>query len=83
MPSIDERYLELHPKSSVMSQEAEDLFPDGVTHDGRKSGPFRVYMDHGKGPRKWGIDGTERNSSPNGLGSKLKNCPAWNSTSTV
>lgn len=40
-----------------MSKEAEHLFPDGVTHDGRKSQPFRVYMDRGFGPRKWDIDG--------------------------
>ena len=51
MPSIDERYSELHPKSAMLSERAEELFPDGVTHDGRKSGPFRVYMDHG--PMPW------------------------------
>lgn len=71
MPSIDERYLELHPKSSVMSQEAEELFPDGVTHDGRKSAPFRVYMDHGKGPRKWDIDGNEYIDFRTGHGSMI------------
>jgi glutamate-1-semialdehyde 2,1-aminomutase len=59
MPSIDERYRKLHPKSARLSREAEELFPDGVTHDGRKAGPFRVYMDRGLGPRKWDIDGNE------------------------
>ena len=59
MTSVDERYYQLHPKSAAISQEAEELFPDGVTHDGRKFQPFRVYMDHGLGPRKWDIDGNE------------------------
>ncbi len=57
--TIEERYLQLHPKSSLMSDKSVDLFPDGVTHDGRKFSPFRVYMDHGLGPRKWDIDGNE------------------------
>lgn len=57
MSAIDERYYQLHPRSAEMSKEAEHLFPDGVTHDGRKSQPFRVYMDRGFGPRKWDIDG--------------------------
>ena len=56
---IEERYLQLHPKSSLMSDKSVELFPDGVTHDGRKFSPFRVYMDHGLGPRKWDIDGNE------------------------
>ncbi len=56
---IEERYLELHPKSALMSDKSVELFPDGVTHDGRKFSPFRVYMDHGLGPRKWDIDGNE------------------------
>ncbi len=57
MSTVDERYYQLHPKSVEMSKEAEKLFPDGVTHDGRKSKLFRIYMDRGLGPRKWDIDG--------------------------
>ncbi len=57
MSTIDERYYQLHPKSAELSKEAEDIFPDGVTHDGRKAEPFRVYMNQGLGPRKWDIDG--------------------------
>ena len=56
---IEERYLQLHPKSALMSDRSVELFPDGVTHDGRKFSPFRVYMDHGLGPRKWDIDDNE------------------------
>ncbi len=57
MSTIDERYYQLHPKSAELSKEAEDIFPDGVTHDGRKAEPFRVYMNQGLGPSKWDIDG--------------------------
>ena len=59
MPSITERFYELHPTSLEMSSAAEELFPDGVTHDGRKLNPFRVYMDRGLGSRKWDVDGNE------------------------
>ncbi len=59
MPSITERFYELHPTSVELSSTAEELFPDGVTHDGRKLNPFRVYMDRGQGSRKWDVDGNE------------------------
>ena len=71
MPAIDDRFHELHAKSLTISQEAETLFPDGVTHDGRKFGPFRVYMDHGLGPRKWDIDGNEYIDYRTGHGSMI------------
>ncbi len=71
MPSIDERFHQLHPRSAEMSRKAEELFPDGVTHDGRKFGPFRVYMDHGLGPRKWDIDGNEYIDYRTGHGSMI------------
>ena len=59
MPSITERFYELHPSSVELSAAAEEFFPDGVTHDGRKHDPFRVYMDRGQGSRKWDVDGNE------------------------
>ncbi|WP_089721892.1 aspartate aminotransferase family protein [Candidatus Entotheonella palauensis] len=71
MSAVDERYYQLHPKSVEMSKEAEHLFPDGVTHDGRKSQPFRIYMDCGLGPRKWDIDGNEYIDYRTGHGSML------------
>jgi len=71
MPAIDDRFHDLHAKSVTLSQEAETLFPDGVTHDGRKFGPFRVYMDHGVGPRKWDVDGNEYIDYRTGHGSMI------------
>ena len=71
MTTIDDRYLQLHPKSALMSERSTELFPDGVTHDGRKFSPFRVYMDHGLGPRKWDIDGNEYIDYRTGHGAML------------
>ncbi len=71
MVSIDERYYQLHPKSAAISKQAEDIFPDGVTHDGRKAQPFRVYMSQGLGPKKWDIDGNAYIDYRTGHGSMI------------
>ena len=71
MATINERFYEMHPRSAEISDSAEDLFPDGVTHDGRKMGPFRVYMDRGQGPRKWDVDGNEYVDYRTGHGSMI------------
>ena len=55
--SIRQRYEKLHPKSKNLAAQAKDLFPEGVTHVSRKFGPYPVYMDRVKGPRKWDVDG--------------------------
>lgn len=59
MPTINERYRQLHPTSLKLYQEAQGLFPDGVTHDTRWVTPFPIYATHGMGPRKWDVDGIE------------------------
>ena len=59
MPTITEKFYELHASSVELSAAAEEIFPDGVTHDGRKLNPFRVYMDRGQGSHKWDVDGNE------------------------
>ena len=71
MPTIDERYYQLHPKSVALSERGAELFPDGVTHDSRKAEPFRLYMDHGLGPRKWDVDGNEYIDYRTGHGSMI------------
>ena len=71
MPTIDERFHQLHPKSEALSEKAEELFPNGVTHDSRKFGPFRVYMDRGLGPYMWDIDGNEYIDYRTGHGSMI------------
>ena len=71
MPSIDERFYQLHQQSAALSERGGKLFPDGVTHDSRKLGPFRVYIDHGLGPRKWDVDGNEYIDYRTGHGSMI------------
>lgn len=71
MSNINERFYQLHQKSAALSEKSEEIFPDGVTHDSRKIGPFRVYMDHGLGPRKWDIDGNEYIDYRTGHGSMI------------
>ena len=59
MPTIDQRYHQLHPISLKLYEKAQGLFPDGVTHDTRWITPFPIYVTHGIGPRKWDVDGNE------------------------
>jgi len=55
--AIEQRYIELHPGSAERHAKAQDLFPDGVTHDARRMSPFSLYATHGLGPHKWDVDG--------------------------
>ena len=55
--AIEQRYIDLHGKSAELHATARDLFPDGVTHDGRRLSPFPVYVTHALGPHKWDVDG--------------------------
>ena len=54
---IEQRYIDLHPGSVERHAAARDIFPDGVTHDGRRMSPFPIYATHGIGPHKWDVDG--------------------------
>ena len=54
---IEQRYIDLHPGSVERHATARDIFPDGVTHDGRRMSPFPIYATHGIGPHKWDVDG--------------------------
>ena len=71
MSAIEERFRELHPTSEGLAAQARHLFPDGVTHVSRKLAPYPVYMDRGKGPRKWDIDGNEYVDYRTGHGSMI------------
>ena len=59
MATINERYQQLHPNSLRLYEQAQGLFPDGVTHDTRWVMPFPIYATHGTGPRKWDVDENE------------------------
>ena len=57
--AIEQRYIDLHSKSAEIYATARDMFPDGVTHDGRRLDPFPIYVTHALGPHKWDVDGNQ------------------------
>ena len=59
MHTILERYQKTFAKDREMSDAANHLFPDGVTHDGRYMSPFPVYITRADGSKKWGLDDTQ------------------------
>ncbi len=55
-----EEYVKSHSKSQQLHEQAVRLFPaDGATHSARVLNPFRPYITHAKGSRKWDVDGNE------------------------
>src|SRR5919202_3064732 len=57
--TIDQARARRMAGSARLHARARDVFPDGVTHDGRYMEPFPIYCTHGRGPRKWDVDGNE------------------------
>lgn len=57
--SLDQRYRARFPKSAELYRRALDIFPSGVTHDGRFMKPFPIYVERARGSRKWDVDGNE------------------------
>ncbi len=55
MPTILERYQKTFAKDKELAQAANQLFPDGVTHDGRYMSPFPIYITRADGAKKWGL----------------------------
>jgi len=56
MPTILERYQKTFAKDRELAQAANQLFPDGVTHDSRYMSPFPIYVTRADGSRKWGLE---------------------------
>ena len=53
-------YLAARPGSAAMHLRAREHFAaDGATHVARVMEPFRPYITHAKGSRKWDVDGHE------------------------
>ncbi len=45
------------PGSAHLAREAAELFPSGITHDGRLVDPYGPYIVRAQGARKWDVDG--------------------------
>ena len=60
MGKIEEEYINARPRSKKLHDQALNLFPaKGATHASRVLDPFRPYITHAKGSRKWDVDGNE------------------------
>ena len=58
--NIVEEYIRTHPKSQSLHERAKKSFiANGATHANRFLDPFRPYVTHAKGSRKWDVDGNE------------------------
>jgi glutamate-1-semialdehyde 2,1-aminomutase len=53
---IEETYRQRHAQSAARYAQALEVFPSGVTHDGRYMAPFPLYIDHSQGAHKWDVD---------------------------
>jgi glutamate-1-semialdehyde 2,1-aminomutase len=45
------------PGSAHLAREAAELFPSGITHDGRLVDPYGPYIVRAEGAHKWDVDG--------------------------
>ncbi len=58
--SIVEEYKRLRPGSEKLHERAVKVFAaNGASHFSRVLDPFRPYITHAKGSRKWDVDGNE------------------------
>ncbi|MBN1855324.1 MAG: aminotransferase class III-fold pyridoxal phosphate-dependent enzyme [Dehalococcoidia bacterium] len=58
--SLTTTYLETHQRSAALHEEAvQEFAADGATHVARVMEPFRPYITHAQGSRKWDVDGNE------------------------
>lgn len=57
---LEREYRTSRPRSSALHEEARCYFSaDGATHSVRVFQPFRPYVTHAAGARKWDVDGLE------------------------
>lgn len=58
--NIVEAYMMKHPGSLARHERAVRFFSAaGATHSGRVLEPFRPYISHARGSKKWDVDGNE------------------------
>ncbi|MEM7114449.1 MAG: aspartate aminotransferase family protein [Chloroflexota bacterium] len=57
--AVYDDFAKKFPTSLERYEEAKQVFPAGVTHDGRFLQPAPIYATHAKGATKWDVDGNE------------------------
>ena len=71
MPTILDLYEKTFEADFQLYQQAQSLFPDGVTHDLRYDNPHPVYIERATKSRKWTASGYELIDFWSGHGSLL------------
>lgn len=56
---IEARYRDQFPRSAELYRRGCEVFPSGVTHDGRYLQPFPIYVERSAGGCKYAVDGQE------------------------
>jgi len=70
--NLIEEYKINHPGSAKLHEQAVSFFTaNGSTHASRIIDPFRPYITHAKGSRKWDVDGNEYIDYVTGHGSLI------------
>lgn len=64
-------YCERTKTSAALAARARQVFPSGVTHDGRYLKPHPIYVNKAAGSRKWDVDGNEYVDYAGGHGALL------------
>ncbi|RIK41273.1 MAG: aspartate aminotransferase family protein [Chloroflexi bacterium] len=57
--TIEQQFTEEFDGSRQRAMQALELFPSGITHDGRYMKPFPLYCARAAGSKKWDVDGHE------------------------
>lgn len=68
---IEEHYRRRHARSEALHQRARQHFPGGITHDGRATEPFPLFIERASGAYKWDADGNRLIDYWQGHGSLL------------
>jgi glutamate-1-semialdehyde 2,1-aminomutase len=69
--AIIDAYCQRTPKSAQLAEQAAQIFPGGVTHDGRFLQPYPIYVERAAGSRKWDVDDHEYVDYSGGHGALL------------
>ena len=64
-------YCRRTPGSARLAEQARQVFPSGVTHDGRYLEPYPLYVERAAGSHKWDVDGNEYVDYAGGHGALL------------
>ena len=57
--TLEQEFAETFPGSRARAMAAVEIFPSGVTHDGRYVKPFPLYAERADGSKKYDVDGHE------------------------